>query len=392
MALSTRLAFTILAVVAIVSGILVGLVSAGFIQLVDMAIRAILASSWFKFQYTPLILCSLGGILVGLCQRFLGDHPKNFVAALNELVDTGRLDYTQLPRGLVLATVSLIFGGSLGPEAVIVNLLGGLSTRAADYIRPLRMRMRIPAPVPEVSRLHILARTWPNLVVVLVGLIAFGIGVEDLYVGGLLNMTEPFSWIDVLWAIPLSLIGWLFGSLYLLLFRRSQKLTSRFESFPVLRSVIAGVVLGLLASWLPMMLYSGQFDMQPTYLQAGQLGSTSLVLIALLRIVVIALLLASGWKGGQFFPLMFAATALGMGLNQALPFISAPAGILGIMTGLMVITLPQPVVVFVMMAYLFQSKYLLIIIVSILTVSVSQMLLKRLPRRVSGIHNQQKEA
>jgi len=381
-----RVSVFVLAAGAVGLGLVIGILSAGFLKLVDLGQHVLWKAGWADFPYAPLLICTLGGILVGLCQRYLGDHPKSLHGAIEELRETGRLAYAHLPHGLLSAAISLVFGASLGPEAAIVSLLGGLSTWAADRLRALRGRLGVPCPSSEGSRLHRLARQWPNTLALAVGFVIFFLGMKGLYSGGVLNMNEPFVWSDVLWAIPLGIIGALFGCLYRMLLGAGRRLTAPLCSRPVLRATLAGGILGAAASWLPMMLFSGQYDMQAAYLQASQLGVGQLSLIALVRLAMIALLLASGWKGGPFFPLMFASAALGLGMSQALSFISAPVGALGIMAGLLIVVLPQPLIILAFMALLFPLRHLGIIAAAILAATAGKAIVDRrwLPTRQVG--------
>jgi hypothetical protein len=65
----------------------------------------------------------LGGLLIGLCKRYLGDHPKEINEAVSKIRETGRFDYKHLPQEILTAATSLIFGASLVPEAAIMEQL-----------------------------------------------------------------------------------------------------------------------------------------------------------------------------------------------------------------------------------------------------------------------------
>lgn len=349
-------------------GLLAGALSAGFLYMVDFAQRWLWGSPWANAPLAPFFVCTVGGLLVGLCQHFWGDHPKNIQEAVDELRATGRLDYTHLPQGVLTVGVSLIFGASLGPEAAIMDLLGGLGTWVADQLKRLRARLSLPAQAPGASRGPWLARQWQNLLLwggASVGFIALARG---LYSGGFLNMSEAFQWSDLLWSAPLALIGVLAG----VFFRWLQSFTlarlAPWRAKPILRATLAGAVLGGAATVLPMMLFSGQHDLQAIYQQAAALGPALLLLIALVRLLLIALLLNSGWKGGQFLPLMFASAALGLAIIQVAPAVSAPASVLAVMTGLLAAALPKPVIALVIVALLFPPQYVGIPIVATLTV------------------------
>ena len=351
------LKFILLGLAALGLGLIIGLLSAGFLHIVDWGQWLLWESGWSEFPFAPLLICTTGGILVGLCQRYLGNHSQSIMEATQELRKTGRLAYNHLFQGLATVGTSLIFGASLGPEAAIMDLLGGLSTWAADCLRGLRARMHLELPSKKDTRLQHYAEKWPAILAISIAILTFGFGVRTLYGGSFLSMQEGFAWQDLFWSIPLGCIGAALGALYGWLTTITQKIMQPLQQNPIIRTTLTGAALGLAASFLPMMLFSGQHYLQSAYTQAAKLGALALLLIALLRMIMIALLLSSGWKGGQFLPLMFAGTAMGLSLSQALPFISAPAGILAVMAGLLVVVLPNALFALILMLCMFPLQY-----------------------------------
>jgi H+/Cl- antiporter ClcA len=261
-----------------------------------------------------------------------------------------------------------------------MDLLGGLMTWAADRLRAMRARFGFAQP-DGGSRRQRLARQWSNLVALAVVLFVFGALARSLYSGGFLTLSEGFVWSDLLWSVPLGALGALAGGLFLRLLALGQTLLAPLKSRPVLRSVLGGGVLGLLATLVPMLLFSGQHDMQAVSRQAAALGSWMLLLIALARMALIALLLNSGWKGGQFLPLMFASAALGLSVGQALPFLSTPVSILAVMAGLLAVVLPNPLISLALMALMFPLSYVGISAAAVLTVLAGKALFKRRANR-----------
>ncbi len=108
-----------------------------------------------------------------------------------------------------------------------------------------------------------------------------------------------------------------------------------------------------------------QHQFQPAYDDAVQLGFWSLFLIALARLFLINVLLAGGWKGGQFFPLMFSSAALGLAVTVLFPGVPAPGAVLGTMAALLAVVLPNPLFALVVMAVIFPLQYAGISIVAV---------------------------
>lgn len=347
----------LLALLAALLGGLAGAVSAGFLHLVEWGQDTLWNVLTPKLPLQTLLVCALGGALVGLCQRFLGDHPKNINEAVTEISQTGRLDYSTMPQGLLTVAVSLIFGASLGPESAIVELLGGLGTWVTDAIRWLRHRLSLPQPIRSDQRAKRLPQNWPALLALVAGLYTFVRLLGGMYSGGFLHLSQSFRWIDLLWSLPLGALGAAAGSLFLALQGWTKKWLAPFKSSPILLGLAAGVVLGTTALFLPMMLFSGQHQLQQAYDQAAQLGFWILLLIGLARLLLVNLLLASGWKGGQFLPIMFSAAALGLSVSVLFPVVSVPAAVLAVMAGLIAVVLPRPLIALVLMALMFPIQY-----------------------------------
>ncbi len=82
-----------------------------------------------------LLICTIGGLLVGLLVRVFGDHNGIFADVIKDFGKTGRFDYRHAPGIVITALVSLISGGSLGPEAPLADASGGIGTFVADRLK-----------------------------------------------------------------------------------------------------------------------------------------------------------------------------------------------------------------------------------------------------------------
>jgi H+/Cl- antiporter ClcA len=82
-----------------------------------------------------VLICTLGGLLVGLLVKLFGDHNAIFFELMQEFGKTGRFNYRNAPGIVITAFVSLIAGGSLGPEAPLADACGGIGTLMADKLK-----------------------------------------------------------------------------------------------------------------------------------------------------------------------------------------------------------------------------------------------------------------
>ena len=82
-----------------------------------------------------VLVCTFGGLLVGLLVKLFGDHNAIFAELMREFGKTGRFNYRNAPGIVITAFVSLIAGASLGPEAPLADACGGMGTLMADRLK-----------------------------------------------------------------------------------------------------------------------------------------------------------------------------------------------------------------------------------------------------------------
>ncbi|HET6528690.1 MAG TPA: chloride channel protein, partial [Balneolaceae bacterium] len=82
-----------------------------------------------------LLLTLTGGILVGLSIRWMRS-PGEISAVVNNIhVKQGRMDYNQNPAMFIISLISIVFGGSAGPEAPLVQLIGSNGSKLGEKLR-----------------------------------------------------------------------------------------------------------------------------------------------------------------------------------------------------------------------------------------------------------------
>jgi len=379
------LSVIVLLLAAISLGAMVGALTAGFLHLVEWGQDWLWNSLTSSLPWQILLITVIGGILVGLCQKYLGDYPKGINEAVTTLQKTGRLEYSSLPKGMITAYVSLIAGASLGPEAALVDLLGGLGTWTGDLIRSLRARLQLPLPQQFKNHAEKTLQHWPNLLALAAGALALIKLLNGMYSGGFLSPHEPFQWVDLAWSIPLAALGAAAGALFLFMQNWTRRLAAPFEHKPILRAASGGVLLGIAALGLPMILFSGQHLLQPAYEQYLQIGFVTLFLTALVRLLMTNILLATGWKGGQFLPMMFGAAALGLSVSALFPVIPAATAALAVMGALVAVVLPKPWIALVLMALMFPFQYVGVSVVSVGLVVIGKQIKERRQKKKTAM-------
>lgn len=147
---------------------------------------------------------------------------------------------------------------------------------------------------------------------------------------------------DLLYGVPLGLLGGAVGLLFMLSLKRLQQLFQPMKQHVVLRGLIGGLGLGLIGALLPLTLFSGEEGTVDLITHAAEIGFFMLIVLGLAKLFAASLLLATGWKGGYIFPIMFASVALGLAVNLIFPAIPVAVTVAATMAGALVAALKAP--------------------------------------------------
>ena len=361
----------LLAFVAVL-GLITALITFVFMALVNQGTALIWEQAAAMLGIDPrlftLLVCTLGGLLVGLLVKLFGDHSGIFAEVMLEFGKTGRFDYRNAPGIVLTAFVSLIAGGSLGPEAPLADASGGIGTLLADKLKLDEQETRTlgysgvsgmlaafvtsPFGGPLLGLESAQGSTggkqtyfwvlFPSLVSSAVATVVFvllsGTFFETLYQ---FPAYTPHL-MDLLYGVPLGLIGGAVGLLFMLTLKRLQQLFQPMKQHLVLRGLIGGLAMGIIGALLPLTLFSGEEQTADLITHAVEIGVVMLVVLGLAKLFATTLLLATGWKGGYIFPIMFASVALGLAVNLIFPGIPVAVTVAATMAGALVAALKAP--------------------------------------------------
>jgi H+/Cl- antiporter ClcA len=363
--------FRLMALVALM-GIVSALVTFVFMAFVNGSIAWIWEASALALGMDPrlftLLVCTLGGLLVGLLVNYFGDHNAIFSELMREFGKTGRFDYRHAPGILVTSFISLIAGAALGPESALADTCGGIGTWIADRLKLDEKETRtmgfgglsamlgafvtnpfggalLSLESAQGGMTGLTIYFWglfPSLLAAAVATTVFvaltGSFFDTLY--AFPAYTPRLA--DLLWAVPFSLIGGLAGLIFMFVFQKLRQLMQPLKNHLVLRSVIGGLGMGIIGALLPLTLFSGEEGSTELIKQAATIGFGMLILLAICKLLATSLLLATGWKGGYIFPVMFAGVALGMAGKLLFPFVPTAVIVASTLAGVLVASLRAP--------------------------------------------------
>jgi H+/Cl- antiporter ClcA len=97
-------------------------------------------------------------------------------------------------------------------------------------------------------------------------------------------------------------------------------------------------------------LFSGEKQIHAILQNPQEIGIAMLLLMAALKILLLALSLKSGYLGGPIFPILFSATMIGLALNLAFPGVPPSILVMCIETGTMTLALGAPLTAILLVA------------------------------------------
>lgn len=304
-------------------------------------------------------LTAAGGLLVGLTLRYMG-QPGEISAVVNNIhLKHGRLDVRQTPSMTVASLLSIAFGGSAGPEAPLVQIIGSLSSRLGDRLRLYGRHVRtltfcgmaaalgafFGAPlggalfaleIPHRRGLEYYEALMPALVSAGLAFVVYRALAGG---GGVLYgfaRVPPVTLRTVAEGTAMGVVGAGVGAAFIAWFRLIEKATSPLHGRPVLLGLLGGLAIGLLA--LPLagrlpftVLFWSEFQIAdvvnaaPALVAArGAWGVAALLIgVAALKATSIGVTLHTGFRGGFIFPLFFLGAVVGTAVATVAPGVVA---------------------------------------------------------------------
>lgn len=310
------------------------------------ALAAALEARGVASWWLPVALCTVGGLVIGVWTAWFGGAPASLDRVLGTVKATGGYRLERPGASVVGFLLPLVFGGAVGPEAGLTGIIAAACARIGNLLRGAGLRIKGVADVTVSAALSAVFATplagvvatmqdgMPReadpaayefrrpvkLVVYTASALGAAAGIVAFtWVFGKENGLPRFEGITpganrLWWALPCLVAGYLCALAFHGAETGFARLSARVGDHPVAKPVAAGLVLGALAIPLPDVLFSG--EVQTFELMEGWQGYGAALLLAtgLTKCVATPLCLNFGWRGGHFFPCIFAGVAAGYGV------------------------------------------------------------------------------
>jgi H+/Cl- antiporter ClcA len=173
--------------------------------------------------------------------------------------------------------------------------------------------------------------------------------------------------VHLLYAIVLGLFGGAVGLLFIGLYKRLSKAVRPLRSRPIELALLGGLILGVVGSFLPLTLFSGEIEIQAVIDGAAEMGAVTLIVLGLMKVLLTVSCLGLGWSGGYIFPSFFAGAALGLAVHLIFPFIPEVVCMTCVIAGLSVALIKSPIALTFIVQVLFDPRLSPVIAIAVIT-------------------------
>lgn len=292
--------------------------------------------------WTVIPLMTICGLLAGLIIHFIGDPGEIHLIVNNIRFNKGKLDPKNNPSMILSSLLCVASGGSLGPEAPLVQVTGSTGTYIGKLFRLKGEDLRsisiagmasgftalFGAPLGgSLFSLEILHHKHaveyykaiiPAFVASCFSYLVFAL-IIHLGLGPLWDLSSyEYSGIfDFAYAILFAMAGAAFGWGFIFC---AKFFKSVFDKRPLpiyIKTAVGGILLGIIAYYIPITRYFGHHEINE--LLSANFSLTLLIAILVFKIIAIAITVTSGWRGGFIIPLFFAGATIGLIIHQLFP-------------------------------------------------------------------------
>ncbi|WP_147676167.1 chloride channel protein [Algibacter pacificus] len=329
--------FLLWAVVGLIGGVIAGVY---WISLEFFTQQLTIFEGW---QVIPVM--GICGLLAGLIIHFIGDPGEIHLIVNNIRFNKGKLDPKNNPSMILSSLLCIASGGSLGPEAPLIQVTGSTGTWIGKLFRLKGEALRslsiagmasgftalFGAPLGgSLFALEILHHKHaveyyqaiiPALVASCFSYLVFAL-IIHLGLGPVWDLSayEYSGIFDFAYAVLFAVIGAFLGWVFIFCAKFFKSVFEKGQWPIYIKTLIGGVLLGIIAFYFPLTRYFGHHEINE--LLSGHFSLTLLFAILIFKIIAISITVTSGWRGGFIIPLFFVGATLGLIIHQLFPSIN----------------------------------------------------------------------
>ncbi len=365
--------------------VIYGFAAGGVAALVLWAMNRLSDLIWHHdFGSRPFYIFAVimvGGLLIALLRHRMQGRDTDLA---HQVGDAGRSEPSPKDVGFLaaMAIISVAFGGAVGPEAGILAVVAELSALVSFAIVRSKAQQRLIGQVGVAAALGGLYGSPPGAALMpddsdeaeeaarssnsntrpllflagVMGLIGFLFTASWILDGdGMRVQLSAFDSDAILVtmfhsALP-AVLGGLAGLLFVAAIGPLQRQLQRLGGV-VPQTLIGTAIFASLAAIWPIARFSGHHELLEMSHWAIGAGSLTVLGLALLKIAALTLCLASGWKGGAIFPLLFAGAAAGAIVLPIVPSELATAAFIASMSAAATVGMGKPMAAILVVALL----------------------------------------
>ena len=343
------------------------------------------------------VICLPFSLLVGLLVKY-AKAPSNLDGSMLDSMtgDVSHLDWRDLPATVATSLASLFSGAVLGPEGAIGNIASKLAALYCDLFKiPEDWRPKLvfgsvasgyngllENPVfTAVLGTEVAGTRKQGLSTLPAALIGGGVGYGVfllLHEAGFANFLHlpavtSFRLLDAFVMVPLALLGLVLAVVTAAFMRAAEAFFGRLKERVVLRALVAGAIFSLVGVFAPVMLFSGETQVQTVIKGAAGYGVAVLLVMAVAKLALLAVGFRSGFLGGPTFPLVFASVSVALAINIVFPGMPIAILVAGVMSGAVYALFRTPLMVVLLTAFMLDASLDLValIVLAVATVMIA---------------------
>jgi H+/Cl- antiporter ClcA len=360
---------------------LVALLGAVFILLWFLAYNWLNKAIWDNAFVTANrwmfpVICLPMSLLVGLLVKYL-KAPTNLDSSVVDSLtgDPTKIKWKALPTTVVQSLASLLSGAVLGPEGAIGHIASQIAAWYCDTFNvPVQERPKLVFASVSAGYNGLLEN--PVFAAVLgtelgsskeatlrtlpASLIGGGVGYAVFYLArmsgfaNILNLPQmtTFQSSDIAFAVLLAFVGVALAVVAGAFMQAAERIFGMLKDRVVLRALAAGVVFSVVGYFAPILMFSGEAQVHTVIAHASSYAVWALLIMAVVKLALLAVAFKSGFLGGPTFPVLFASVCVALAISTVVPGVPVALLVAGIVAGALFVLFRAPLMVVLLTSFM----------------------------------------